>query len=81
MRDWGASRAGLYAFVSPVIAVAVGVALAGETLHASDLAGMVIMLAATGFAMGRAPAVAGAGPVGRGVSRCISPPPTASGGI
>jgi drug/metabolite transporter (DMT)-like permease len=56
VRDWGASRAGLYAFVSPAIAVAVGVVLAGETLHASDLVGMVIMLAATGFAMGGAAA-------------------------
>jgi drug/metabolite transporter (DMT)-like permease len=57
VRDWGASRAGLYAFVSPAIAVVVGVVLAGETLHASDLAGMVIMLAATGFAMGGAAVV------------------------
>jgi drug/metabolite transporter (DMT)-like permease len=56
VRDWGASRAGLYAFVSPAIAVAVGVMLAGEALHASDLAGMLIMLAATGFAMRGAPA-------------------------
>ncbi len=56
VRDWGASRAGLYAFVSPAIAVAVGVVLAGETLRASDLLGMLIMFAATGFAMGGGPA-------------------------
>ena len=58
VRDWGASRAGLYAFVSPAIAVAVGVVLAGETLRASDFLGMLIMFAATGFAMGGAPAPA-----------------------
>lgn len=53
IRDWGAARAGLYAFVSPVIAVLSGVAVFGETLHATDAIGMVIMLAAAWLALRR----------------------------
>jgi drug/metabolite transporter (DMT)-like permease len=52
VRDWGAARAGMYAFVSPALAVAVGVTLAGERIAASELVGMAIMLAATAFAVG-----------------------------
>jgi drug/metabolite transporter (DMT)-like permease len=53
VRDWGASRAGLYAFVSPAIAVATGVLVSGERLRPSELAGMAIMLLATWFALSR----------------------------
>jgi len=52
VRDWGASRAGLYAFVSPAIAVVVGIAVSGEVPRASEFLGMAIMLAATWFALG-----------------------------
>jgi len=51
VRDWGASRAGLYAFVSPIIAVAVGVGVSGERFRARELAGMAVMLAATWIAL------------------------------
>jgi drug/metabolite transporter (DMT)-like permease len=54
VRDWGTAKAGMYAFVSPVIAVLVGVALSGETARASDFLGMGLMLAATWFALGSA---------------------------
>jgi drug/metabolite transporter (DMT)-like permease len=53
VRDWGATQAGLYAFVSPAIAVAVGVAVSGERVRATELLGMLIMLAATWFALSR----------------------------
>jgi drug/metabolite transporter (DMT)-like permease len=46
MRDWGASRTGTYAFVSPVIAVLFGTTLYGERLDLTDAIGMVLMLGA-----------------------------------
>ncbi|WP_245273108.1 DMT family transporter [Microvirga lotononidis] len=51
VRDWGAFRAGLYAFVSPIIAVAVGVAYAREPFGWAEAAGMGIMLAATALSL------------------------------
>jgi drug/metabolite transporter (DMT)-like permease len=51
VRDWGAFRAGLYAFVSPVVAVAVGVALAHEAFGWPEGLGMGVMLAATALAL------------------------------
>jgi len=65
LRDWGAARAGMYAFVSPVIAVAVGALWFGERVGWIDLAGMVLMLAATWLALTRRAAVAGAAPAHR----------------
>lgn len=53
LREWGAFRAGLYAFVSPVIAVAIGVLYAGEPFGAAEAAGMATMLAAAGLAIRR----------------------------
>jgi drug/metabolite transporter (DMT)-like permease len=50
VRDWGAFRAGLYAFVSPVVAVAVGVAVAQEPFGWPEACGMILMLAATTLA-------------------------------
>jgi len=47
LREWGAFRAGLYAFVSPIIAVAVGVLWAGESFGVWEGVGMAIMLGAT----------------------------------
>ena len=52
LRDIGPVRAGLYAFVSPVIAVALGAALRGEHVTSGSIAGMVILLAAAGLALG-----------------------------
>jgi drug/metabolite transporter (DMT)-like permease len=51
VREWGASRAGLYAFVSPVVAVAVGVALAGEPFGWPEALGMALILGATTLAV------------------------------
>jgi drug/metabolite transporter (DMT)-like permease len=46
VRDWGASRTGTYAFVSPVISVALGVLFDDERLDVTDGLGMILMLAA-----------------------------------
>jgi drug/metabolite transporter (DMT)-like permease len=53
VRDWGASKPGLYAFISPVIAVAIGASLFGEQLDWGDAVGMALMLAAAGLALRR----------------------------
>ena len=51
VRDWGASRTGTYAFVSPVIAVVVGCSLFGERLDWGHAVGMTLMLLAAGLAL------------------------------
>jgi len=53
VRDWGASKPGLYAFISPIIAVVLGASLFGEQLDWGDAAGMGLMLAAAGLALRR----------------------------
>jgi drug/metabolite transporter (DMT)-like permease len=44
VRDWGVTKAGSYAFVSPIIAVLLGLMINGEPLHPVDAVGMVLML-------------------------------------
>ena len=53
VRDWGASKAGSYAFVSPIVAVLLGLTLSGEALHPIDAIGMALMLIAAGVALRR----------------------------
>jgi len=53
VRDWGASRTGTYAFVSPVIAVAIGTTVFGERLDIGDVVGMLLMLAAAAIVLKR----------------------------
>jgi drug/metabolite transporter (DMT)-like permease len=53
VRDWGASRTGTYAFVSPVVAVVIGTSLFGEKLDIGDVVGMVLMLAAAAIVLRR----------------------------
>jgi drug/metabolite transporter (DMT)-like permease len=55
VRDWGASRPGTYAFISPVIAVAIGCGFFGEKLDWGDASGMTLMLGAAGLALRPAP--------------------------
>jgi drug/metabolite transporter (DMT)-like permease len=45
VRDWGASRTGSYAFVTPAIAVFLGMAVLGEHVDAMQALGMALMLA------------------------------------
>lgn len=67
LRDWGAARVGMYAFVTPVVAVVAGAAIFGERFGALELAGMAVLLAATWLALHRpgrrlsAPSAAGGG--------------------
>lgn len=53
VRDWGPFRAGLYSFVSPVVAVAVGTVWAGEPFGWPEALGMAVMLSATALALGK----------------------------
>lgn len=55
LRDWGPVRAGMYAFVSPLIAVALGAAVYGERLAPHQVAGGILMLAAAWLALRPAP--------------------------
>jgi drug/metabolite transporter (DMT)-like permease len=54
LRDWGAFRAGLYAFVSPVIAVGVGVVALSERFGWAEASGAVLMFGAAAIALRRA---------------------------
>ncbi len=54
VRDWGASRTGTYAFISPVIAILAGMIVLGERLDIVEVAGMVLMLAGAAIASKRA---------------------------
>jgi drug/metabolite transporter (DMT)-like permease len=56
MREWGAARAGLYAFVSPVVALVLGALVFGEPLTWRELTGAALMLLAAAIAVVRAPA-------------------------
>jgi drug/metabolite transporter (DMT)-like permease len=51
VRDWGASRPGTFAFISPVIAVILGCSFFGESLDMGEAFGMVLMLMAAGLAL------------------------------
>lgn len=53
LRDWGAFRAGLYSFVSPVIAVGVGVAVLGEPFGWAEAVGALLMFGAAAIALRR----------------------------
>jgi len=55
MRDWGASRAGLYSFVSPVVALILGAIVFGEPLTWREITGAAIMLVAVWIAIARKP--------------------------
>lgn len=61
MRDWGMARAGLYAFVSPVVALAIGRVAFGEAIGLPGIAGAALLLCAAALSLrrGDAPAVAG----------------------
>jgi drug/metabolite transporter (DMT)-like permease len=55
LRDWGAFRAGLYAFVSPVIAVGVGVVALSERFGWAEGVGAVLMFSAAAIALRNPP--------------------------
>jgi drug/metabolite transporter (DMT)-like permease len=51
LRDWGAPRAGLYSFVSPVVALVLGAAVYAEPLTWREVVGAAIMLVAAAIAI------------------------------
>ena len=51
VRDWGASRPGTYAFISPVIAVVIGCSFFDENLDWGEAVGMILMLGAAALAL------------------------------
>ena len=51
VRDWGASRTATYAFVTPVIAVFLGMMVFGEHVSGTEALGMALMLAGAGLAL------------------------------
>lgn len=53
VRDWGASRTGTYAFVSPVVAVVIAVPLLGEQVTVTDVMGIGLMLSAASLVLRR----------------------------
>ena len=53
VRDWGAPRAGLFSFVSPVVALILGALVYGEPLTWREISGAAIMLAAAWIAVAR----------------------------
>lgn len=53
VRDWGAFRAGLYAFISPAVAVAAGVLVLSEPFGWSEALGSLLMFGAAAIALKR----------------------------
>lgn len=53
LRDWGAFRAGLYAFVSPAVAVAAGVVVLSEPFGPAEAIGSLLMFGAAAIALRR----------------------------
>ncbi len=51
LRDWGAFRAGLYAFVSPVIAVSAGIVVLSEPFGWAEGLGAFLMFGAAALAL------------------------------
>lgn len=53
LREWGTVRAGLYAFVSPIVALASGALLFGERIGWAEAGGTALLLMAAGAALFR----------------------------
>ena len=62
VRDWGAPRAGLYSFVSPVVALLLGAMVYAEPLTWRELTGAAILLFAAAIAIARRPVPAAPAP-------------------
>ena len=53
LEQWGTARAGFYAFISPIVALAVGAWLFGEKVGAAEIGGAALLLVAAGLALFR----------------------------
>jgi drug/metabolite transporter (DMT)-like permease len=54
VRDWGVTKTGSYAFISPIVAVLLGLLISNEALHPVDAIGMALMLCGAAVALRRA---------------------------
>lgn len=52
VRDWGAPKAGLYAFISPIVALVIGWLLFDEVIGWREMGGAAILMLAAALAMG-----------------------------
>lgn len=66
IRDWGPTRAGMYAFVTPIVATGLGAIVLDERLGALEIAGALTLLAAAALVLS-----------GGTATRPASPPPGA----
>jgi len=66
IRDWGPTRAGTYAFVTPIVATALGAIVLGERLGPLEIAGALVLLGAAALVLS-----------GGFAPRSVGPPPTA----
>lgn len=53
LEQWGTARAGTYAFISPIVALAVGAWLFAEKVGPAEIGGAVLLLIAAGLALFR----------------------------
>ncbi len=53
VRDWGVTKTGSYAFISPIVAVVLGLLINNEALHPIDAIGMTLMLGGAAVALRR----------------------------
>lgn len=60
MVAWGTARAGLYAFVAPIVALAIGHVMFGETIGPIEITGACLLLVASALATSRSKRKAGA---------------------
>jgi len=51
LKAWGTARAGLYAFISPIIALAAGAGFFGEFIGPAEIGGAILLLLAAGIAL------------------------------
>jgi drug/metabolite transporter (DMT)-like permease len=53
LRVWGPTRAGLFAFVSPVVALVTGALALGERIDPLQALGAAVLIGAAAFTVGR----------------------------
>ena len=53
LRRWGPLRAGLYCFVSPIVALVTGAIVLGERLEPIQFVGAAVLISAAALVMGR----------------------------
>ena len=75
LNDWGPVGVGMYAFVSPVVAVALGGLVLGERFGPLEALGLLLVLGAAWLALTGAAAAGKAGAPSSRRSGCAAAPP------